>query len=369
MSGPEVTVGVEARPDFAEVDALHGFGTPEMWAHEYEADRRGAPVFVVARDGDGRLVGTQAFIHYDLVQGGKVAPSGRSERSLVAPALRGKRLFERMVTAGVAAGAARGMALAWGSTAARRAFENAGFTFVSGHRLYLVGATGLFAALRLAPRLVAGISVKQLRARSRDDGVALLSLLLLLPSALLGLLLAPWRWLMAAASGLTVSEAAFDAGVNALSAELLDAAGDVRLQHDAALWDWSLTQGELSIRLFAHDAGGRLRGYVVAQLDAPGPGLLTVADFLFADAASARVLMSALRARAAAHGQGMLVMALNRRHRLQAGYVAPLVTCGLLPAYAGGAFVMRAMAPGATPPGIAAWYLTDLWFLLWRKRP
>ena len=63
---------------------------------------------------------------------------------------------------------------------------------------------------------------------------------------------------------------------------------------------------------------------VVAQLDAPGPGLLTVADFLFADAASARVLMSALRARAAAQGQGMLVMALNRRHRLQAGYVTPL---------------------------------------------
>ena len=31
--------------------------------------------------------------------------------------------------------------------------------------------------------------------------------------------------------------------------------------------------------------------------------------------------------------------------------------------------LIKPMAPGATPPGIAAWYLTDLWFLLWRKRP
>ena len=370
----DLRVAIEEHPDFAEIGEFHNILDRELWEHEYGGPNARDAAFCVVRDDSGTVVGTEAFIPYRMMLGGRETNTARSERSLIAPAQRGRRLFERMVEECVAAAEERGMKLAWGSTTAARAFRNAGFDFIAGHRLYLVGATGFDGALRLWPKLVRQVRAQPLRNwRNRNSGLIVLGLASLVPSVILAALLAPIRWLARLDSDIRLSDAVPDAtDVNCLHSDLLGPSS-VHLKHDSELWDWATIYPSRTLRVCAYDGRGTLRGYVMVQLDAPAAGQATIVDFLFANISVAIQVIGELRKTLARRCAGTLVVALNRLHPIQAHYIPAFVCCGLVPLYRGGSWVIRTINLDAETETIARdisnWYITDLWCLLWRPFP
>jgi hypothetical protein len=103
--------------------------TPAAFAYEYLANPNPSGRLYFAADPSGRVVASQAFVTRDLMRDGSVVPTLMSERTLLAPELRGKVNYGEFYAAALQRSARlAGAELVWGGTAARKAFEHFGFT-------------------------------------------------------------------------------------------------------------------------------------------------------------------------------------------------------------------------------------------------
>ena len=88
---------VEAGPeDIERINAFHGFTDRSVLEHEYWTYLADRSVFCLALDGE-RVVGTQAFVPYELRVNGRTMLTGRSERTLVSPDYRSQGVFGGLV--------------------------------------------------------------------------------------------------------------------------------------------------------------------------------------------------------------------------------------------------------------------------------
>lgn len=121
-----------ARPEDApELVAFHNrmYGThctPDFWLWKYRDHMPGKSVYVVALSG-GNVVGTQGMIPICLRTATGIELTGKSENSLLAPALRGTGVWGRVYEHAVELCRQRGMKAVWGFTRARKVLTRSSF--------------------------------------------------------------------------------------------------------------------------------------------------------------------------------------------------------------------------------------------------
>jgi GNAT superfamily N-acetyltransferase len=357
--------------DAAAIDAFHGFGDPDLFVHEYWTYRADRSVLAIGRDGS-RIVASEGLIPYELSVRGVPTLTGRSERTLVDPGYRGRSVWKDLMAYCVERGRAKGMAFVWGSTGARKAFEKAGFTFHSGHRLHMYAATswrgvaafladmgsrGAFHPARLRERLAG-------RQKHLIEEYAILAAAA--PSALLRAVTALPRAQQRQPCEITTEPRSY-ADLDDLY-QRMGVRDGIYLRQDAAFLNWVLVRGNVPCtRLYAYREG-RLAGYVYVTTH--DRWIATIIDFAFEDAGVQAALFDRMRADAALGRFAFFRISLNVTHAVQKRYLRPLAAQGFVPLYRGGSqVVMPLLSDDARLMGdMTQWYLTDLWFTLYRSR-
>ena len=122
-----------------DLPAVNAFNPNQLpvWKHEFFSGLKPQSCLAICEDGS-KVVGTEGYVEYRLLQNGQPILSHRSERTLVSPDYRGKNLFQGMIDLCTATTKAQGSLFCWGATAAQKAFERAGFHYHSGYRTYAI---------------------------------------------------------------------------------------------------------------------------------------------------------------------------------------------------------------------------------------
>jgi|GEM_PF-6750970 len=129
---------------------------PDVFRYEYLTYMPEKYVYVTARDDEDNIVGSQALMPYELNINGKVVLTGRSERTLLTPQIRGQGIFERLYDECIHYGKERGIRFIWGTTAAVKAFQKVGFIF---HHDYWEHAICCIKPGALIPYVMSGTNV------------------------------------------------------------------------------------------------------------------------------------------------------------------------------------------------------------------
>ena len=369
---PDIHYSDAHRDDAAAVDAFHGFGNPALFVHEYWTHRADRSVLAVGKDGD-RIMATEGLIPYELSVRGVPMLTGRSERTLVAPDYRGLNVWHDLMAYCAGRGRAQGMGFVWGSTGAKKAFERAGFTFHSGHRLHLyaAGSASRIAAYIADMGARGGFRPARMRERLSGGNKQLLEPYALLaaaaPSLLARAVTALPRALRARHYDITGEPRAY-ADLDALY-QRLGVRDGIYLRQDGAFVKWAVVDAHLGCRRYYAYRDGRLAGYLYATVR--DPWVVTIIDFAFEDDRVQAALLDRLRADPDAGRRAFFKISLNVKHAVQKRYVLPLAAQGFLPLYRGGSqVVMPLLCNDQSLVGdMSQWYLTDLWFELYLPAP
>jgi hypothetical protein len=345
MSRPEFTDSIAADP--AEIARFLALPDPAFFDYEYRRFRPEQSVFIQARQ-DGKLVGTQALVPYPLRIDGRPIMSGRSERTMVDPALRGAGMFPKLMDACARRAVEKNLQLIWGTTTAKVPFQRNGFLFFAGFYEH--------AFLCVAPARVAADV-----AREQPRNLRAAKLAATLPSlALRGAsVLARTRQLE------IVSQPKRDSDIDELYDILRGDAPLVTMQHDPQFLSWVLDEGVRQVtRYHAYD-GDALVAY--AFIDVTAGSTATLVDFAARDRASLHALMRAVRHDLAAGGTAYLHARYNVLNPLLARQRRWLIGAGFVPVYRGGGFVVRPLAFQDLNylNDLSRWYITELWFQLY----
>jgi GNAT superfamily N-acetyltransferase len=363
----EIVFSEAHQGDEEAIAAFLRFEDPSVLTREYWSYRPTDSVFALGKDGD-RIVATEALMPYELSVFGKRMLTGRSERTLVDPAYRGKNIWHNIMAFVAERARERGMAFVWGSTSARKPFESVGYSFLEGHRLHMYAATSVSAVAAYTVRLAAKGELhprllrERIKRRRKHEleqyailGSALPSLLARLPGA---------AWAASSSQTEIRTDACPFGEIDALYQRLGVHDRDIYLPQDAAFNDWLSARTKLGgDGYFAYD-GGRLVGYVyVSRGDT---NLATIWDFAFETKLAAVSLIQRVRADLAARGCAFFKISVNVRHPVQQGYLAALTASGFIPLHRGGSHVVLPIhfTDRSVLDDMSRWYLTDLSYVL-----
>ncbi len=152
----EVTVRLATLADGPRCNAFHNTYYKHnrtiaqwMWEFANEVERDGTIPFAIA-ESNGEVVGTQALIKIDMIDGCKVFRTAKSEETLISPSMRGRNLFARMYEPLFEYAKDTEIRAIWGFTPAGIAFQKVGFE-VPGETSQIMRAFSSDAAATLLP--------------------------------------------------------------------------------------------------------------------------------------------------------------------------------------------------------------------------
>jgi hypothetical protein len=353
--------------DLPPVNAFNPNQLP-VWKHEFFSNLKPQSCLAICED-EGKVVGTEGYVEYRLLQNGQPILSHRSERTLVSPDYRGKNLFQGMIDLCTATTKAQGSLFCWGATAAQKAFERAGFHYHSGYRTYAI--LPLSNAKYVFKHLVRGKAIplnplklyKQLKARdikvSKEAITAAAQgrfffqrLLRKRGHAPLENLPAPRAW----------------ADIDALHARMQTSENLIALQHDPALFEWLESEGRNRfLKVFSYE-GATLRSYLCIHLDEHG-SFAPVLDFCADSAESLASAVAHCRNEVLRHGFSALFFTLNVENAEQRQILQHLKAMGASNFGKVGTWVIKPLCLENSPiyESMKSWYLTDLWFALYNR--
>ncbi len=364
---------VEAQPQ--DLDRLESFLGPAfraVYEHEYRSSGADRSVLCMALDGE-RVIGTQAFIPYELVINGRRMLTGRSERTLVSPEYRGQDVFANLMNLCCERGREKGHQFFWGaSTPAVKAFMRSGFLHLTGHREYLVAAVSSSAAahyLRSSTRPIPLGFRAALRALRGGEAAALEYFKLgTTPVSIVSRAVGRIRRGFARRDVVITTEERREGDLDALLERLRGKQSSVVIPHDRPFLGWVFDQGQNDGTWLLAYEGDELTGFVCVSMN--DPFTATIVDFAAADAASLRGLLMAARAEADRRGRAFLLTVCNPLNALQRPLLRGFWEAGFVRSFrAGGTSVIR---PGAYQDmsilsNPAPWYMTNLWSMLYES--
>lgn len=365
---------IEAKlEDVEDITNFHQFSDPNIFVHEYFTYLPEKSVFFIARDGK-EIIGTQAFVPYYMNVGGNIMLTGRSERTLVSPNYRGQNVFGNLMESCCRRGAEKGMQFFWGaSTGAIKAFLRSGFLHITGHRQYLIAATGVSQVLKVlsAPATVAILSPSILRnalkKRDRDKLIEYVRLAVS-PASLLG------RFSIGALTPKVdgvelLTTPRTDQDINILYQSMPGHEKIMRLTHSRSFHEWIYDDANTPVQWLLAYRHNELIGYLTISMH--DPDVLCLVDFASFDKATFRILLEEARQIGRKAGKAFMLAVCNPRNLHQKSLYPSFYAQGYVPTVTGGNSVIR---PGvfndmtflAAPE---AWYITDTWFTLYRSAP
>ncbi len=362
---PQIRLAQES--DLPRVNAFNPNHLP-IWRHEFFSSLKPLSPLAICEDGD-KVVGTEGFVEYQLLDNGQPILSHRSERTLVSPDYRGKNLFNGMIDLCAATAQAQGSLFCWGATAAQKAFERAGFHYKGGYRTYAILPLSnthytfrqllMGNALPLNPvRLY-----RQLRARDIQTSKEAITaaahgqyffrkLFRRRATARLEHLAAPRNW----------------ADIDALHARIRTSPQLITIAHTPQLYEWLEVEGRNRLlKVFSYE-GETLRSYLCIYLDG-GESFAPVIDFCADSGESLHAAIAHARAEVLRLGFSALFFTLNVENEEQRQVLQHLKAMGAANYGRVGTWVIKPLALAASPlyDSMAHWYLTDLWFALFNR--
>jgi GNAT superfamily N-acetyltransferase len=359
----------EARPgDEEAIAAFHRFDDPGLFTREYWSYRARDSVFVIGKDAD-RIVASEALMPYELSVCGKRMLTGRSERTLVDPAYRGRNIWQDIMAFCAERGRERGMAFIWGSTGARKPFENAGYTFLSGHRLHMYSVVSVRGVKAYIARMSArgAFNPARLRERIARHNSRELEEYAILAAAAPSLLLRGAGYLLLPGWSSTheiTAELRSFTDLEDLYRRLGVRERDIYLPQDEAFFQWLLARSKIDCSRYFAYAHGALAGYAyVSRGDA---GVATIFDFAFEDGRAASALFRRVRADLNIRDGAFIKISFNSRNSTQRRYLAAAAANGFVPLHRGGSHVVMPLlySDQAILNDMSRWYLTDLSYIL-----
>ncbi|HEX2900659.1 MAG TPA: GNAT family N-acetyltransferase [Bacteroidia bacterium] len=353
-----------------DLPAVNAFNTNQLpvWRHEFFSASKPLSSLAICEDG-GKVVGTEGYVSYRLLQNGEPILSHRSERTLVSPDYRGKNLFQGMIDLCTTTAMAQGSLFCWGATAAQKAFERAGFHYKGGYRTYAV--LPLSNTHYVFKHLMRGKAIplnplrlyRQLKGRdikvSKEAITAAAQgrfffrkLFRKRGKAPLEHLPAPRAW----------------ADVDALHARMQTSETLISLQHDQQLFDWLETEGKNRfLKVFSYE-GNLLRSYLCIHLD-ERDSYAPVLDFCADSVESLAAAIAHVRPEMLHHGFSALFFTLNSENAEQCRILDHLKALGASRFGRVGTWVIKPLCLQASPlyESMKSWYLTDLWFTLYNR--
>ena len=358
---------VEAtRADTEHISKFLGISDHQILEREYFSYLADQSVFFMAMDGEN-IVGTQAFIPYEMNVNGRVLLTGRSERTLVSPSYRGQDVFVNLMDHCVRRASEKGHMFFWGAaTAATKAFKRVGYLQITRHREYLIAAVSgkqilskVFSGERAGLLRPAHI-IKTLRTRDRMQAlyyaqlaVSPVSIIARLPASALGAL--------GRAKGLElVRVPKSEADIDDLYVRLRGQSKLMHLKHSAAFDKWMLHDA----RWFFAYCRGELIAYIC--LDLSDAVTAKLVDFAAAEKRAFYALLEETRNVAQQEGRAFIYVVCNPNNFQQKALYPAFYAAGFVPSWRGGNSVVRAgtyndmnmLAEKET------WYMTDLWILM-----
>lgn len=358
--------------DEKKLAAFHNFDDPNLFTHEYWLYQSDKSIFIIGEEGE-RIIATEAFMPYELSVCGVRMLTGRSERTLVHTDYRGHDTWLKIIDFCVSRARLKGFAFAWGNTSARKPFEKAGFSFLTGHRLHLYSAVSFHC---VASYLSAMRSRNAFRRSfiyeiiSKKNNNALEEYAMLV-SAVPSLLLR-------AVFSMSVSskKIAFDvtdkphdyADIDDLYYSLGVKEHDIYLIQSENFVEWMLYNSNNACRRYFAYVKGRLKGYI--YLCFMERQVATIIDFAFEGNDIADFLLNLIYAELARKDVAFIKISLNVQNRVQKKYLKAFLANGFVPLYKGGSHVVLPLLYTRKDiiNDMSRWYLTDLWYLLYNRK-
>jgi hypothetical protein len=353
-----------------DLDAVNQFNPNQIpiWRHEFFSKLKPLSCLAICED-EGKVVGTEGYVEYRLLENGQPILSHRSERTLVSPDYRGKNLFNGMIDLCTETARAQGSLFCWGATAAQKAFERAGFHYKSGYRTYAIlplsNTKYVFKhllrgkALPLNPlRLYRQLKVRDIKVSKEAITAAaqgqyfFRKLFRKKGNTHLEHLASPRTW----------------ADIDALHARIRTSKQLVTLAHGPELYNWLEVEGKNTyLKVFSYE-GERLRSYLCIHLD-EHDSFAPVLDFCADSLESLHGSIAFAREEILRLGYSALLFTLNVENAEQRQILHHLKAMGAANFGKVGTWVIKPLALETSPlyDSMANWYLTDLWFALYNR--
>lgn len=120
--------------DIEELDKVNQIGKTS-WKVEFFDFME--PSYIAICSDQSKLIGTEGYIGYKLINNCKLVQTHRSERTVINPNYRGQGIFEKLVNTCDIAASKDNSLFAWGATSALKPFGKAGFDGYTGFRNYI----------------------------------------------------------------------------------------------------------------------------------------------------------------------------------------------------------------------------------------
>jgi hypothetical protein len=353
--------------DLLEVNRFNPNQLP-VWRHEFFSPLKPLGCLAICEDG-AKVVGTEGYVEYRLLQNGQPILSHRSERTLVSPEYRGKNLFNGMIDLCTETTKAQGSWFCWGATAAQKAFERAGFFYRSGYRTYAI--LPLSNAQYIFKQLFRGkaVPLNPLRLyrklKARDITVS--------KEAVTAAAHGKWffkKWFRRKSDAVLEHANAPKKweDIDALHERLRSSETLITLQHNPALFDWLEKEGQNRfLKLFSYE-GETLRSYLCIHLDGQD-SYAPVLDFCADSRESLGAAIAHARKEILRLGFTALFFTINIENAEQTKFLTYLHSLGAAQFGKVGTWVIKPLALEASPlyESMRNWYLTDLWFALYNR--
>jgi hypothetical protein len=353
-----------------DLDSVNRFNPNHLavWRQEFYSPRKPQSWLAICEDG-GRVVGTEGYVSYPLLLNGQPVLSHRSERTLVSPDYRGKNLFNGMVDLCTAEAVAAGSLFCWGATAARKAFERAGFHYRGGYRTYAI--LPLSNTRYVFGQLLRGkaITLNPVKLYRQLKGRDIKASKEAITAAAQGSYLLRKLFRSRRRAALQHMDRPRDwQDVAALLGRIRQSPSLVTLRHDAALFEWLEEEGQNRyLKVFSYE-GEVLRAYLCIHLD-EHDSYAPVLDFAADSRESLAAAVAHVRGRVLELGYSALFFTLNMENAEQRAFLAALKGLGGSRFGRVGTWVIKPLALAESPlyDDMRAWYLTDLWFALYNR--
>ncbi|MFN8395611.1 MAG: hypothetical protein U0176_13305 [Bacteroidia bacterium] len=339
-----------------------------VWKHEFFSPLRPKSCLAICED-EGKVVGTEGYVEYPLLENGSPILSHRSERTLVSPDYRGKNLFNGMIDLCTATTVAQGSLFCWGATAAQKAFERAGFHYRCGYRTYTILPLSttdyLFRHLARGKALPLNPIRLYRKLKGRDIKVSKEAV----TAAAQGQYFLRKWFRKRAKPSLTFSETPKKwPDIDALHERIRTSPTLISLRHDAQLFQWIEDEGKNRfLKIFAYH-GDELRCYLCIHLD-ERDSYAPVLDFCADSWESLAGTLAHVRTAVLRHGYSALLFTLNIENPEQKQLLHHLKRLGASQFGRVGTWVIKPLCLRESPiyEDMRAWYLTDLWFALYNR--
>ena len=359
--------------DIEEIHRLHGFSNVEIWQHEYWDYLPEKANLFVAKD-QKKIVATEGFMPYLLNFEGNLYLTARSERTLVDPEYRGDNLFAKLMEYCASRGIDKGFQFIWGSTGALKPFRRAGFRVITGNRLYLMAIVNPLKFLKDLKNkdyrvpLSFTECLKVIRKRDRTKVLEYAKSLCFLPSIILRSTLQLIVREKTRENLVITSVPKSYKDIYGLYIKLRREGPLMYLQQDDAFCEWMLEKGHNpTLKLFGY-INDELVGYL--YINVSDPKIASIIDFAAIDTQVFRILLSAAYHRVRKLSKTFLMVTCNIANAQQKRLLPQFCSIGLVPFYLGGTTVIRPLSLKEPKilSNMAYWYLTDLWYMLFRER-